>query len=336
MTTIDTDETPSSQSIRIEITEAEAGTRVDRFLGNRFYPAYSRSFLTDLIAAGGITVNGRPVRPAYRLAQSDVIEAMLIPRTEQTPGPEDIPLDVLYQDEHILVVHKPAGMVVHPGSNVRSGTLANALIHHYPEISKVGLVDRPGIVHRLDAHTSGAMVVARTNPVRAALVDQFKAKLVKKEYRALVVGEMPLDADYIDLPLGPDPRRPERMHVDAENGKPSSTYYQVLERLPGVTWVAAMPHTGRTHQIRVHLAHLGYPIVNDPQYGITIGRTWHNIREDRKKKGLPFADIHRHALHAFRLTFRHPVTGEEKTFEAPVPKDMTDLLEYYRALVRGQ
>ncbi len=321
---------PQPTEVDIVIGENEAGSRIDRYLGNRFYPAYSRSFLTGLISSGEITVNGAAVRPAYRVGRGDRIKAILAPRADDTPQPEPIPLDILFEDDFILVVNKPAGMIVHPGPGTKSGTLVNALVAHDPGIGKVGIVFRPGIVHRLDGQTSGALVVAKTNPVRVHLVEQFKAKRVRKEYRAVVVGAMPFDSDYIDLAIGEDLRHKDRMMVDPKDGKPSSTYYEVLERFQDATYVKAMPFTGRTHQIRVHLAHIGYPVMADQVYGRRYGQSWFAARAQAKEQGLPHPDIERHALHAHRLTLDHPVTGESMSFESPLPADMARLLAYYR------
>ncbi len=312
----------------IEVGEGEAGSRIDRFLGHRFYPAYSRSFLTGLIASGEIRVNGRPVRPAYRLGPGDTIEAHLAPQTESSPEPEPIDLRIVHEDDHVLVIDKPAGMVVHPGPGTKSGTLVNALLHHDPAIAKVGVVFRPGIVHRLDANTTGVMVVAKTNHARQHLVEQFKAKRVKKEYRAVVVGTMPFDSDYIDLAIGKDPRKPDRMRIDPKEGKPSSTFYEVVERFATATHVKAMPHTGRTHQIRVHLAQIGYPIVGDPVYGRQAVAAWQAAEDRTRDEGAPAIEVRRHALHAHRLSLIHPAREERMTFESPLPDDMAALLEH--------
>ena len=320
---------PDDDVIHIEIGEAEAGSRIDRFLGKRFHPTYSRSYLTGLIAAGKIRVGGETVRPAYRLGVGDRIAADLAPQTEGSPEPEEIELDVAYEDDFILLVRKPAGMIVHPGPNKTHGTLVNALMHRNPDIARVGVLFRPGIVHRLDGYTSGIMVVAKTNPARAALVEQFKTKKVRKEYLAIVVGTMPFDSDYIDLPIGTDRKHRERMAIDRE-GKPSSTYYEVKERFDGATLTQAQPFTGRTHQIRVHLAHIGFPVIADPIYGKRYGQAFYNARKAKKDKGLPYPTMKRHALHAHRLSLDHPVTGERMTFEAPLPHDMQRLLDHYR------
>jgi 23S rRNA pseudouridine1911/1915/1917 synthase len=316
--------------IEIRVEESEAGARIDRFLGQRFFPAISRSFLTDLVISGTLTVNGAAVRPAYRVKPGDVVAGPLTPQSEASPEAQDIAVDVAFEDEHLLLVRKPAGMVVHPGSNCPRGTLVNALLHRNPEIAKVGVVVRPGIVHRLDANTSGIMIVAKTNDARNRLVDQFKEKRVRKEYRAIVCGVMPFDSDYIDLAIGDDPHRHDRMRVDVEAGKPSSTFYEVIERLGEVTYTKAMPFTGRTHQIRVHLAHIGHPVFADPMYGKRYSQKWDQERRDRLAAGLPPL-IARHALHAFRIRFQHPLSDEELEFEAPLPADMEALLAHFRA-----
>ncbi len=321
----------SDDRLEIHVGEDEAGVRIDRFLGKRFFPAISRSFLTDLVVSGTLTVNGSGVRPAYRVKAGDVIAGTIHPQSEATPQPEPIPLDVAYEDEHLLLIRKPAGMVVHPGSSCPGGTLVNALLHRNPEIAKVGVVVRPGIVHRLDANTSGIMIVAKSNDARAKLVEQFKEKRVKKEYRAIVVGSVPFDSDYIDLPIGDDPMRHDRMRIDETAGKASSTYYEVIERLGDVTYLKAMPFTGRTHQIRVHLAHIGHPVFADPMYGKKYSQKSEQERRERAAKGLPPL-IGRHALHAHRIQFTHPATGESLEFEAPLPADMQSLLDHYRAL----
>lgn len=327
--------TEAPEHVLIEIGAGESGSRIDRFLGNRFYPAYSRSFLTGLIADGRIRVNGHQVRPAYRLGPGDRIDVELVENSESSPGPENIPLDVLYEDDFLLLVNKPAGMIVHPGPNTKSGTLVNALLFRNPEIGKVGVVFRPGIVHRLDGFTSGVMVVAKTNHARVHLVEQFKAKQVRKEYRAVVVGEMPFDSDYIDLPIGEDASSKDRMKVDPENGKPSSTFYQVVERFPVATHVAAFPHTGRTHQIRVHLAHIGFPVVADPAYGRRYAQKWASFVEQQKAAGTALPEVKRHLLHAHKLRLLHPVTNEEMEFTSPIPADMSAVLEFLRGMKAG-
>jgi 23S rRNA pseudouridine1911/1915/1917 synthase len=222
-------------------------------------------------------------------------------------------------------------MVIHPGTGTRSGTLVNAVLFRYPEIAKVGITFRPGVVHRLDRDTSGVIVVARSNLARYHLVEQFKNRNIKKEYHALVVGEMPYDSDYVDLPIAKDKNNMEKMRVDRRDGKPASSFYEVIERFRGFTYTRVIPHTGRTHQIRVHMGHLGFPVIADALYCKGKGHQYWSLIEKEKAEGRPVPLISRHALHARRLTFKHPATEEEVSFSSPLPRDMEQLLEWLRA-----
>jgi 23S rRNA pseudouridine1911/1915/1917 synthase len=317
--------------IELTVEPAEAGERIDRWLGRRLRPTYSRSFLVQRIEAGAVLVNGRTVRPAYPIESGDRVVVDATP-PDHAPKPEPIALEILYEDEHVLVVNKPVGMLVHPGIGSTGGTLVNALLHHRPWIATVGSPDRPGIVHRLDRDTSGVMVVALSNPARWKLVNQFKARTIHKEYRAVVVGKVALQSDYVDLPIAQDRNHPERQRIDLVNGKPSSTFYEVVERLPGYTYLRAHPLTGRTHQIRLHLAHLGHPCVADPIYGRQVGLQYRRLIEEHEARGEKVPSIRRQALHAHRLKFTHPVDGREIVVEAPLPADMSELLDFLRSL----
>lgn len=319
------------RTVEIKIEEEDAGSRIDRALGRRFYPEYSRSYLTCMIEAGTVRVNGARVKKNYRLAVDETVTLDFAERVNETPQPEDLPIRILFDDDHLIVVDKPEGMVIHPGTGTKSGTLVNALLFRYPEIARVGIAFRPGIVHRLDRDTSGVILAARTNLARYHLVEQFKNRNVQKEYHALVVGEVPYDSDYIDLPLAKDARNVERMRVDRQKGKPASTYYAVLERFQGFTYLKVVPHTGRTHQIRVHLGHLGFPIIADALYGRGKGQRYWSLIEKVRAEGRPVPLISRHALHARGIAFDHPVTGEKKDFFSPLPRDMEQLLEWLRA-----
>ncbi|MHC4941433.1 MAG: RluA family pseudouridine synthase [Planctomycetota bacterium] len=317
--------------MEFETSADEAGSRIDRMLGRKFFPEYSRSYLTAMIEAGSVLVNGDRVRKNYRLARGDVIAIEFPKRVLETPQPEDMPLKILFEDDHLILVDKPEGMVIHPGTGTKDGTMVNALLFHYPEIAKVGIAFRPGIVHRLDRDTSGVMVVARSNLARYHLVEQFKNRQVQKEYHALLVGEVPFDSDYVDLPISKDPKNPERMRVDRKTGKPASSFYEVVERFDGFTYVKVLPHTGRTHQIRVHMGHLGFPVIADILYCREKGQNYWKRIERVKEEGRFTPLINRHALHARKISFRHPVTDEALTFESPLPRDMEQLLEWLHA-----
>lgn len=317
--------------IELVVEPGEAGERLDRWLGRKLRPTYSRSFLVTRIEEGAVVVNGAAVRPAYPIAAGDkvVVDANV---PDRAPKGEAIALEVLYEDDHLAVVVKPVGMLVHPAIGGGGGTLVNALLHRWPKMATVGPMERPGIVHRLDRDTSGLMVVALSNPARVKLVNQFKARTVKKEYRAIVVGKVALQSDYIDLAIAQDKSHPERQRIDLRDGKPASTYYEVVERLPGYTYLRCHPLTGRTHQIRLHLAHLGHPCVADPIYGRNHGVAWRRLVEEREKAGMPLPQIRRQALHALRLRFTHPVDGREIDVESKLAPDMEELLVFLRGL----
>jgi 23S rRNA pseudouridine1911/1915/1917 synthase len=331
---VDPDDEVAGALLRFDlvVTAEEAGERLDRWLGRKLRPTYSRSFLVHRIEAGAVTVNGKAVRSAYKIAPADAVAVDVTPPPDGLPKAEPIPLEVIYEDDYLAVISKPVGMLVHPGASVSKGTLVNAMLHRWPHVALVGSPERPGIVHRLDRDTSGVMVVALSNEARVKLVQQFKLRTVKKEYRAIVVGKVALQSDYIDLAIGPDPRHPERQRIDVEHGKPASTFYEVVERLPGYTYLRAYPMTGRTHQIRLHLAHLGHPCIAEPLYGRQPGLPWRRLVEERERAGLPVPAIRRQALHAMKLRFTHPADGRELAFEVPLAADMQAALEFLRTL----
>ena len=309
------------------VSVEQAGARLDRLLGQALAPRYSRSYLTALVEQGTLLLDGRRVRPSFRVVAGQRVAGDLGALPDRLPHAEAIPLRVVHVDEALIVVDKQAGLVIHPGTGSSSGTLVNALLQQFPEVAMVGRADRPGIVHRLDRDTTGVMVVARTNPAAASLVNQFKRKTVEKVYAAVVWGEPPFDSDWIDLALGPHPHRQVLRAVLASGGQASSTFYKVEQRLGSLSLVSAHPKTGRTHQIRVHLEHIGFPIVCDPLYGRDAQLAYSRWVEKRRKEGLRVPVIARQALHARKLSFEHPLTGERVTFEAPLPADMVDLIE---------
>lgn len=286
---------------------------MDKIVRDRV-PDLSRTQGQRLIDAGQVTVNGQARKPAYLVEPGERVTVILPP--EDPPlvlRPQPIPLDVIFEDAHLLVVNKPAGMVVHPAPGHPDGTLVNALLAHYPPIADVGPQDRAGIVHRLDKETSGALVVAKSETVLESLQYQFRNREVEKTYLALVNGQVQPPEGIIEVPIGRDPTDRQRM-APVPKGKYARTRYQVVRRFRKHTLLEAHPYTGRTHQIRVHLSWLGHPVVGDADYG------------SRRQRLL----TDRHFLHASRLRFTHPVTGEEMTFQAPLPEKLDALLRQLR------
>ena len=324
--------------LRLVVDLADGGARVDRLLGRVLAPHYSRSWLSALIEQGDILVDGRRVRTSYRCNAGQIVEGELGTSADKLPHAEPLDVPLIHVDEALIVVNKPVGLVIHPGTGQPSGTLVNGLLARFPEIAMVGRADRPGIVHRLDRDTSGVMVVARTNDAARSLVNQFKRKTVRKEYTAIVWGELPFDSDWIELPLGPHPRHAALRAVLAEGGQAASTFYKVERRLSVLSVVSVQPRTGRTHQIRVHLEHLGFPVVNDSSYGRAAQVAYLRWVEALRAAGERVPVLARQALHARRLTLQHPLTDQPVTFEAPLPADMADLIEVaelHGGLARG-
>lgn len=307
---------------------AEARCRLDLFLARRL-PELSRSFLQRLAREGNVRVDGEPARPALLLRAAQVVSVRIPPPVPSSLSPEAIPLSVIYEDDHLLVVDKPAGMVVHPGAGVRSGTLVHALLARGERWSSIGGEHRPGIVHRLDRGTSGVMVVARTDEAHRSLSGQFKDRTVRKVYTALAWGAAPSGRFSVELALGRDSKLRRRISGRTRKPRAATTDFRILEALPGFTLLEARPKTGRTHQIRAHLESRRLPIVGDREYG---GDRWRSLPPGPLKDCL--SRFHRLALHAHRLGFTHPASGEEISFEAPLPPEMVSLLEAIRSSVR--
>lgn len=295
------------------------GVRVDKYVAEAV-PELSRAAVQRLIGEGRIRVNGAVVKPSYRLEPGDSIAVEVPPPVEVSIAPEPIPLDVVYEDADILVVNKPAGMVVHPAFGHTGGTLVNAVLAHCPDLAGVGGELRPGIVHRLDKDTSGLIVVAKGDAALRDLQAQFKGREVQKVYLALVEGYVSPPTGLIDAPIGRDPRARKKMAVVPRGGREAQTEYRVLETYDAHTLVEAHPLTGRTHQIRIHMAFIGHPIVGDPVYG---------FRKQRTKAPRLF-------LHAARLGFRLPGTGEWREFQAPLPDDLVGVLARLRGEAVGR
>jgi 23S rRNA pseudouridine1911/1915/1917 synthase len=307
---------------------ASRGERLDAWLARQL-PALSRSRLQALIDDGHVLLDGGRARPSARLRAGQAVRVDVPPPVPAQPQPEDIPIAVVYEDAHLLVVNKPAGLVVHPGAGTSRGTLVNALLRHVRDLSGVGGVLRPGIVHRLDRGTSGLLVVAKDDETHRSLVRQFAGRTVEKEYLALVLGNPARDSGEIDAPIGRDPVHRKMMSVRASRGREARTSWRVEERFDGAALLRVRIHTGRTHQVRVHLASIGHPVAGDAVYGGT--RTLPSRRGAAREA---FASLDRPALHAARLSFTHPTTGERLTFEAPLPADLESVLARLRVAAR--
>lgn len=317
------------EPIELVVAASEQGWRLDVFLAHHLTD-YSRMHLRRVITAGGVKVDGGGGKPSYRLRPGQRVTVVLPDIPREGPRPENIPLDILYQDDELVVVNKPPGMVVHPARGHWSGTLAGALQYHFAgQLSTAGGPTRPGIVHRLDRDTSGAIVVAKNDQAHARLSAQFEARSIKKEYFALVVGAPQRDRDVIDRAIGPHPHQRDKMalRIDESISRPAETYFEVVERFDGFAALSVSPKTGRTHQIRIHLAHIGCPVLCDRLYGGRARITRGEIRRDPRDT---LALLERQALHARWLRFSHPTTGEPLEIEAPLADDMRAVLDELR------
>ena len=309
------------------VVDVEAPERLDLFLRHRC-PELSRSRIQTLIKSGAIRVNGAQTRPAYLVQPGDEI-AVELPEPEPLAAfPESLPLSIEYEDDDLLVVDKAAGMTVHPAPGAAEGTLVNALLHHCRNLSGINGTLRPGIVHRLDKETSGLLVVAKRNTAHRALAAKFQAHQIERRYAALAWGVLREESSRIETPIGRHPKNRKKMAV-VEDGRDAATNFSVIERCPFTTWVECQLETGRTHQIRVHMAHIGHPVFGDPVYG---GRDQaRGIRpEYRRQANWMLSLIKRQALHAKKLCFAHPTTGEMMEFTAPLPEDLRAVLEAAR------
>lgn len=296
-----------------EIDEEAAGQRIDKFLAAEI-PGRSRSQIQDLIDDGLVTVLGATVKPSYRLRAGDIVVARVPPEEEVELVPQPIPLDIIYEDDNVVVVNKPAGMVVHPAPGHEAGTLVNALLAHVAEVAELavsgeGAGRRPGIVHRLDKQTSGLIIVAKHEEARRFLQRQFKRRQVEKTYVALVEGQLQPPRGIIDAPIGRDPQHRQRMAVLSRGGRAARTVYHLVEYLNDYSLLSVRPITGRTHQIRVHFAAIDHPLVGDHLYGYRRQRL----------------DIGRQFLHAWKLALTLP-SGEAREFVAPLSADLREVL----------
>jgi 23S rRNA pseudouridine1911/1915/1917 synthase len=307
----------TAQVSSFQFPVSESGERLDVFL-TRQMPDWSRSQIQRLIRSGFVKVGERPARKGGEAVEAGEVISVRAEREELRAAPEDLPLRIVYEDEDLLVVDKPAGMAVHVGAGLHSGTLVNALLHHVRALSSVGGEFRPGIVHRLDKMTSGLVLVAKTDEVHRRLAEQFKARAVHKTYVALVHGRVQGAEGKIARPVGRDPARRVRMKAGGLHPREAVTRYRVVRRFEGFTLLEVHPETGRTHQIRVHLAALGHPIVGDTTYGAP-GRLRMGGREE--------ATLGRTFLHAVGLELEHPCSGQNVRFETPLPAELASLLD---------
>ncbi len=320
-------ELSSSEPVSVVVESRAHGWRVDHYL-TRLFPNYSRSAFQQAIQQRAVLLNGLPVKAGRRLRVNDTLSVRLPSLPDETLPPEDIPLDVLYEDDSLIVGHKAAGMSVHPGKGSYRGTLAGALQFHFDTLSDVAGKLRPGIVHRLDKDTTGVIVIAKDNQVHNRLSSQFEERSVQKEYRALIWGQPEFDTDWIETFVRVHPKQREKMQVCEQIGKAREavTWYEMIERFNKCCYIRMLPKTGRTHQLRVHMSWLGHPMLADSLYGGHAEVYAHDLLASSDPTE-PFVLIQRQALHAYRLTFRHPDSGQEMTFEAPLPADMQQTLD---------
>jgi len=307
------------ETVTFKISADEAGTRLDAFLASQI-EGWSRARLQRLIENEDVLVNGKSARPSYKLREHDEVEVELIAPTADAFVPENIPIEIVYEDDTLVVVNKPAGLVVHPAAGMPSGTLANALAYHFQHLPGGGSGVRPGLVHRLDRDTSGLLVVAKTDSALENLSDQFRDRTVYKSYVALVHGRLAASSGKIDQPLARDPSNRTRMAV-VRGGRNALTLYRVRRGFDRFTLLDVELKTGRTHQIRVHLAWLKHPVVGDETYGAGRDNTIQDARLRARVRSL-----NRQFLHAEKLGFTHPKTGEFFKFESPLPEELAALL----------
>lgn len=294
--------------------EQESGCRIDAWLAER-KPDLSRSYIQKLAKDGKVLVNQKAVKPNYKLRAGDSVTVHVPVPEEPEILPENIPLDILYEDEDVLVVNKPKGMVVHPAAGHTAGTLVNAVLYHCQgNLSGINGILRPGIVHRIDKDTTGALLICKNDAAHHSLAEQLKEHSINRRYRAVVWGNLPEDTGTVEGPVGRHPTDRKKMAINRKNGKEAVTHYQVLERFGNATYVECRLETGRTHQIRVHMSSIGHPLLGDEVYG--------SGKSPWKLQG--------QTLHAMTLGFVHPRTGEYLEFQAPLPDYFEELLNKLR------
>ncbi len=318
------------EPVEITAPEEAAGQRLDAYLASQF-TQYSRVNIRRAINARLVVVDDKREKASHRLRGGERISITMPELPQEGPEPENIPLDILYDDDQMAVINKPPRMVVHPAKGHWSGTLTSALAYYFSELSTAGGPTRPGIVHRLDRDTTGVIAVAKTNEAHLALARQFEERTTEKDYYTLVRGTSDRDRDIIDQPIGAHPYSREKKAIrrDHQTSRDARSFYEIQERFDGYAAVLVTPKTGRTHQVRLHMAHVGMPVLCDALYS---GRSRITRGEIRSRREDDIVLLDRQALHSKRLTITHPKTGERMTFEAPLPDDMlgvlTELREY--------
>lgn len=314
----------------VVVPDSADGLRIDVYL-TQLLDGYSRGQLRDSVQNHGADVDGRPVRPSFKLKAGQSVRFFVPPQLSDDTVPENIALNIVYEDDSLVVVNKPPGMVVHPARGNWTGTLTSALAYHFQSLSDIGGPTRPGIVHRLDRDTSGVIVVAKTNAVHLHLAEQWHERDVEKEYLAITAGVLDRDRDMIDAPIGRHPFQRDKMAIRErhESSRPAKTFYEVLARWGRYSLVKAMPVTGRTHQIRVHFEHIGCPILCDRLYGGHSQITRSQLLGGRAAKDEPIV-LDRQALHASKLRLTHPKTKQPIEFYAPLPDDLERVITILR------
>lgn len=320
----------TAERVRLHIRRKLPGRRLDRYLHGRF-PHLSRTAVQRLIKQGAVTVNGRTTKASYEMSGGDVIELTIPPPEPREVVPENIPLDIIYEDDFILALNKQAGIVCHPARGDQTGTLANGLVYYAGTLSHGSDPFRPGIVHRLDKNTTGIMLVAKNDEAHWRLSLQFERRTIQKTYLAVVHGNLELDGDKIDAPIGVHPVVREKFAVMVHENridiaKSAVTFYEVLERFHGFTLVKLQPKTGRTHQLRVHMSYLGHPMVGDTMYGGKPISAADLSGEGPTEPLIPYQ-----ALHAWRIEFRHPITEKPLVLEAPFHGRFRELVQVLRS-----
>ncbi len=290
----------------------EENIRIDRYLSS--HSDLSRSFIQKLSEEGKITVNGKVVKSSYKVSLNDEINVQVPEMENLETKPENIPLDILYEDSDLIVINKPKGMIVHPASGIYTGTLVNALLYHCKDLSGINGVLRPGIVHRIDKDTTGCIIACKNDFTHVEIAKQLETKTCHREYRAIVMGNIVHDNGMIDAPIGRDARDRQKMTVTDKGSRDARTHFQVLERFGKSTYIECALETGRTHQIRVHMKYINHPVMGDEKYG----------------KKCSYMNTNGQVLHAYKITFIHPRTQKEMTIEAPLPDYFNELLDILR------